>query len=104
MTLYDTRQRCPMCRAHGLPCNDAVHGRAAGPFEPVLALPRPAAPPRRTHAEKARALATVAIIVLMLVAGIVAIGAYVAIVGTNDSPCDRPPCAPVDFASLPPTQ
>lgn len=105
-TVYDTRRRCPMCRSHSLPCNDAVHGRTLEPFHPVLALPRPAAPPRRTAADRARALATVAIIVVMLCAGLVAIGTVALIRGVGSHPCDAPPCAPVQYATVgtpPPT-
>lgn len=94
MTTYDTRKRCPMCRNHGLPCNDAVHGRQTA-LHPVMALPTPARPPRRTAADRARTLATVAIILIMLCAGLVAIVAAALVIGTGDQPCDVPPCAPV---------
>jgi hypothetical protein len=116
MTVYDTRKRCVYCRQFDLPCNDAVHGNALFPYlggldnlavpyvpgqnEPAI---RPAAPPAPTsRAARAQTLTTVALILIMLTAGIVALATYAWLFHPFGQSCDRPPCAPVQFASTPP--
>jgi hypothetical protein len=117
MTVYDTRKRCVYCRQFDLPCNDAVHGNELFPYlgglenlavpyvpgqnEPAI---RPAAPPTPADSRAARAqtLTTVALILIMLAAGIVALGTYAWLFHPFGQSCDRPPCAAVEFASTPP--
>lgn len=119
MTVYDTRKRCVYCRQFDLPCNDAVHGNPlfpylgglenlAAPYVPGQNEPavRPAAPPVSTAPARARALSTVALILIAVCACIVGIVAWLAIVGTGSNACSTPPCAPVQYATVgttPPT-
>lgn len=112
MALYVTPSRCTYCRKFDLPCNDDIHGNPLYPYlgaadnavpvipgmaEPVTILPTP--PPARSAADRARTLSTVALIVLFLVAGIVAIGVVAFIGGTGNHPCSAPPCSPVQYAT-----
>lgn len=116
MAIYDTR-RCAYCRKFDLPCNETVHrnplysylsaaGNAVpimpGMAEPTIRMATPP-PPKITRA-RIRDGAINIVLILVLAAAISAIVASaVAVLGTGDHPCDTPPCAPVQYATVQPT-
>ena len=96
--------RCTYCRHYDLPCTPAVHGNPLFPYlsqthnavpinpgmgEPAVRMATPE-PPKRTPADRARSLASVAIVVLMLCAALVAVGAVAVITGIGGTPAPAP--------------
>lgn len=127
MTVYDTRQRCVYCRKYDLSCNEAVHGNPLFPYLPAAqnAIPLSAVSPivpgtayvaaqtRRLplepvdqRARRARALATVAIICIViagLIAGLSAIAYFAYGNLGGDAPGCGTMCRPVQFTGGPTT-
>lgn len=123
MTIYRAqthKTRCVICRKYDLPCNDAVHANELFPYVPLVETTMitadmvPVAPghdtpaverrdPTVQRAKRARTLSTVALVVVMLAAAAVILGAYALIFHADfgGHPCLDGPCAPVQYATAP---